>query len=261
MHPKYCPVTGIGVRLLPVLLFPAMLCGYSCGKKTYHHQVSTNRMIPVNISGTVQDTSIAALLAHYTQELERRLSDTLIINIHPLTKAQPESSLGNCITDAVRAACTIKQVKTDIVLITYGSLEKSYLPPGPLLRKDVYEMIPYENNLERMLVSGVLLRRICDTIAAQKGMPVSGISFRIENNRATDIRCGQYPVNDHLVYSIVFNDYLLRHPAFRFLAYEKIPHEPIGFSLRGLFLEYLEEQHRLGARLSGQTDQRIEYAE
>jgi len=155
-----------------------------------------------------KDTAIENLLHLYSDSLLIKMNETVVESDLPLSKALPESTLGNWIADAARSTLSVRK-RIDACIINYGSIGKDYIAPGFLTRKDFYELVPFENKLVIISVSGSLLHTICDSIAAIKGMPISGISFTIDSGKAKKILINNQPVNEFLMYTILVNDYLL----------------------------------------------------
>ncbi len=205
------------------------------------------------------DTTVSELLSLYNDSLKIKTEEIVIENEFPLSKSLPESTLGNWVTDAALHIAG-KNKRIDACIINYGSIGKDYIPPGPVRRKDFYELIPYENKLVLVSVSGSLLKTICDSIAQINGIPVAGISFVIDSGKATKIKVKNQEVNDYLLYTILVNDYLLSNRTFAPLI-GKMNFQSTGISLRNALFQYTEYLKNNGLKITSNLGNRITYAE
>lgn len=192
------------MKKLPLYYFTLILLMYSCysGNTTY---------------ATEQAAYSAAdsFNRNYKKPQPKYLLDTdsakkIVIGIAevPLSKSQPESTMGNFITDAMLLQAQQLNPKTAIAILNYNSIKKNYLSPGNIAQGHILEMLPFNNKLVLLEISGSLLQEFCNHIAKNKGWPISGISFVIKENKATHILVNGKPINDHLLYLIVIPDYL-----------------------------------------------------
>src|SRR4051812_35471852 len=60
---------------------------------------------------SVADPGMDSLLLSYRQQSKLLLQDTIACTASPLTKSQPESSIGNLLTDAMLTAARVKDPK------------------------------------------------------------------------------------------------------------------------------------------------------
>jgi 2',3'-cyclic-nucleotide 2'-phosphodiesterase (5'-nucleotidase family) len=71
----------------------------------------------------------------------------------------------------------------------------------------VYQVMPFDNEIVIVRLSAEKLRLLADQIAARHGEPVSGMSFRIAKEQATDLLVGGRPVVER-DYWVATSDYL-----------------------------------------------------
>gem|GEM_PF-5175795 len=205
------------------------------------------------------DSSVFWVLNKYKDSLNNRFEEILVQSAVPLSKAQPESNLGNWITDAVKIQLG-KRNKINACIINYGSIGLDYLPPGDIKRKDFYEFIPHENKIVLMQLNGKEIQQLCDSIATIGGIPVSGIVFVIKDNRAQRIYINQQPINEHLIYTVAINDYLLLNKKFTAVWGNQRP-KSTHKNLRNILIENALEMQQKGQKINTELDNRITYAE
>lgn len=127
----------------------------------------------------------------------------------PLTKTQPESTMGNFMADAQLQYAQDKDARVVASVLNYGGLRIPYLAPGDITVGNIYEMMPFDNTLVIAEVPGSIVRQMCSLIAEKKGWPVSGITFVITpEHTVRDIRINGQDIHDNIIYKIAISDYL-----------------------------------------------------
>lgn len=210
-------------------------------------------------SPAATDTIIENFLSKYKDSLKLRMEDVIVQSASPLTKAQPESSLGNWVADAALKQLSKKQ-KINATIIHYGSIGLDYLAPGDIKRKDFYQLIPYENKMVLMQLNGKEIQQLCDSMATLGGIPISGIVFVIKDNKAQNVLINQQPVNEHLIYTVAVNDFMLSKKKFVAI-WAKQRAKPTHKNLRDILIENALEWQQKGEKIKAILDNRISYAE
>jgi 2',3'-cyclic-nucleotide 2'-phosphodiesterase (5'-nucleotidase family) len=129
-----------------------------------------------------------------------------------LSKAWPEGTLGNLATDAMLWAANRELLEpADMALTNNGGLRVP-IGPGPITMGQMYELMPFENMLSVLVLSGPQVKVLCDQLAEKRGEPIAGFSFRIavekEGRVARDILVGGDPLDLAAEYRLVTNDYM-----------------------------------------------------
>lgn len=234
--------------------------GTSGAQKVYHCMTGTHLYELKPGSSIPRDTAVFQLLSSYHDSLAFKMEEVIVENKAPLSKTQPESTLGNWICDAARKQVSRQGIQADICLLSYGCIGKEYIAPGPVYRKDIYELIPFENKMVLVSLSGTVLHHLCDSITRMNGMPLSGLSFTIDSGRAVNIRIGPEALNEHRIYTILVNDYLLGRYS-QLLAKLCSRNRNTGLSLRNLLLQECIELQDKGMPVHQVLEKRIAYAE
>lgn len=205
---------------------------------------------------SAQIAAFSVWLHRVEDSLQKSSFDTLCILKRPLTKARPEGSLGNWISDLVRGHLG-KQA--DACIFSFGLADTSYWPPGAFLRKDVYRLLHNDDELLRLELSGKQLQELCDSIAASGGIPVSGIRMNIRDRRARKIFVGSKELYSGLIYRIAVNRRLLRDPHIPGNLYRYRYAPAMNASLRRILLDALESGRQQGQVPDPVPDKRICY--
>lgn len=137
-----------------------------------------------------------------------------------VSNRQKETNIGNFIADSYRSA-----VSADIGFVNGGSIRADLTySPGPLTKRDVLSILPFNNPIVKVEVTGKLLRRILEHGVARSGPgednepgrfpQVSGVRFEYDaskaaGSRVVSISVSGKPVTDIGVYTIATSDFLV----------------------------------------------------
>jgi 2',3'-cyclic-nucleotide 2'-phosphodiesterase (5'-nucleotidase family) len=99
----------------------------------------------------------------------------------------------------------------DVAVVNNGGL-RIPVPAGPITVGQMYELMPFENTISVVTLTGVQIEALAQDIAARGGEPTAGFSFHIltEEERlvAIDIEVGGEPVDRLRRYRVATPNYL-----------------------------------------------------
>lgn len=246
-------------KFLPQLsLVASLLVLGSCSKHLYPHQLPPQQYTIE--SGKPVDSSLVTMLQPYKKGVDTQMRVVIGHTDIPLTKAQPESTLGNFVADAQLMAAKVIDPKTEISISNYGGIRVPYIDPGPITRGKMYELMPFDNMLTIVDIPGTILKQFCDHISKGKGWPVSGISFTIKDKQAENILVDGRPLDEHRYYKVATSDYVARGgDNCDFLSAAKKRFTSIF--IRDAMMAYVTRLEQAGKPLHPQIENRIRYAE
>jgi len=208
----------------------------------------------------VRDQRMEQWLQPYRRRMDTAMNVVIGYSEVPLSKAQPECTLGNFMADAQLVLAMRRDPATQVSVMNYGGIRLPYISPGALTKGKMYELMPFDNKLTIVEIPGSILRRFCDHMAAWGGWPVAGITFRIRNKKATDIMVGGKPLHDQLIYHTAVSDYIANGgDNCDFLKDCKRTY--INLFVRDMLIDYITELNSQGKKLNVQLEKRISYAE
>ncbi|XZF14014.1 5'-nucleotidase C-terminal domain-containing protein [Chitinophagaceae bacterium MMS25-I14] len=239
------------------VLLPAL--ALSACHKPYYIQQHRQQLYVID-KNVQQDSATLQLLKPYKRGVDTQMQVVIGRTDIPLTKAQPESLLGDFMADAQLEAAQRIDHKVVASVMNYGGIRLSYINPGEITRGKMYELMPFDNMLAIVEVPGDVLKQFCDAIAAKKGWPVSGLQFTIKDKHAENITVDGQPLNEHIVYKIALNDYVARGgDNCDFLVPLKKKFTTIF--LRDVLIDYVAALNAQNKPLHPQMSNRIRYAE
>lgn len=250
------PARNIRKFLFPLLFLTGTVM--SC-HKPYYIQGHKEQLYTVE-KNAAADSSVIRMLLPYKTGVDTQMRVVIGNTDIPLTKAQPECTLGNFMTDAQLEAARRLDAQVVAAVTNYGSLRINYIGPGDITRGKMYELMPFDNMLAIVEMPGSVLQQFCDAMAARKGWPVSGLRFTIKDKKAENVLVDGKPINQHIVYKIALNDYLARGGDYcSFLAPLKKRYTSIF--VRDILMQYLEALKKENKPLHPVIEKRIVYAE
>jgi 2',3'-cyclic-nucleotide 2'-phosphodiesterase (5'-nucleotidase family) len=259
------PLSGLELvmRFKPVcysLLFSVLTLLSACSPRYAPHLASHRDQQYIIAKTYTADSSVNALIAPYKLGVDTQMKVLVGHTDIPLSKAQPESTLGNFVADATLSAAQQIDPKVVAAVGNYGGIRIPYIAPGIITRGKMYELMPFDNMLTIAEIPGRVLRQFCNTMAERKGWPVSGISFTIKDKQAIDILVNGALLNDNLVYKVAINDYIARGgDNCDFL--QPLQKRYTTIFLRDALMDYVAALEREGKPLHPVLDKRIRYAE
>ena len=190
-------------------------------KKTGKLQSLDWEIVPVT-DAIPDDPDFAPVIAKYKSlldQLEVRVGATAV-PLDALSKSvrTKETDIGNFIADSYR-----KAVNADIGFVNGGSIRADLAyAPGPLTKRDVMSMLPFNNPIVKVEVSGKTLMDLLEHGVARSredGEPgrfpqVSGIQFtfnasKLPGQRITQASVDGKPVEPNARYTIATSDFLV----------------------------------------------------
>jgi 5'-nucleotidase len=178
----------------------------------------------IPVTSDVKDEPVsAALIADYEKkvsaDVDKPIGSTKVaLDARGGMNRSRETNLGSYIADAYR-----KAVNADVALFNGGSIRAGKVfSPGALTKRDVMAILPYENPIVKIEVTGATLRAALEhgvSRSAEEREPgrfpqVSGVRFAFDARRApgsriTSIEVGGQPLDDKKIYTLATNTFLV----------------------------------------------------
>jgi 5'-nucleotidase len=177
----------------------------------------------VPVTDKIADAPEFAVVSDKYKELLQTLAQTVgstgvTLDALSLSNRTKETNIGNYIADSYRNA-----VGADVALVNGGSIRADLTyNAGVLTKRDVLSILPFNNPIVKVEVSGKLLREILEhgvARSAEDNEPgrfpqISGMSFKFDvsrpaGNRVTEITVGGKPVDEKKTYTLATSDFLV----------------------------------------------------
>lgn len=234
--------------LLGIALFSLTAC------KTTSLQVAnvqTQKNISIN-KELRDDEGFAKFIEPYTLKLNKEMNQKISYTQVNLTKEGDNSNLGNLLADYTFDGADV-WVKTnlhknvDAALINIGGI-RTTIGKGDILLKNVFEVMPFENEVIIVKMKGSDLQGLFDYYAkTQVNNPVSHLYIETNNGQLTKTLINGKAVNPTQDYYIATSDYLaLGGDNMKF--FSKGESIPTGIKLRDLFIDYFKKNTEINPK-------------
>jgi 2',3'-cyclic-nucleotide 2'-phosphodiesterase (5'-nucleotidase family) len=227
-------------------------------KTSSHYQLSgvSYQQAPVKKT-TSANNPLEQMLKPYADSINKTMNRVLGLNAQILEKRKPESTLGNLVADASLIMAQQKlDPNTECAFVNYGGIRINNIQPGPITLGKVYELMPFDNVLVVISISGTQLQTLCDKIAAADGWPTSGLSFNISNGKATNVVIGTRPIDEMATYKIALSDYLA-NGGDDLTMFKNLPQTNKNYLVRQAIIDYIQAECKNNAMLQVNITQRI----
>lgn len=168
-----------------------------------------------------EDAKTAAIVEGYEKQLNDSLSEIIgktgvELDARASTVRFKESNLGNFLADVYR-----ESLDSDTALVNAGGIRSDAVyGPGDLSKKDVLTILPFENTLVKVRLTGEHIKRLLENGVSEAGQEsgrfpqVSGMSFvydpsRSVGSRVTSIQIGGSEIAPDRKYTMTVSAYVL----------------------------------------------------
>ncbi|MCC7302962.1 MAG: 5'-nucleotidase C-terminal domain-containing protein [Bacteroidia bacterium] len=210
-----------------------------------------------------KDSLTERIIAPYREKLEKDMNEVLGYADTLLEKGQPESLLGNAVADLVLIRGNLRLSGThgytaQVCLLNNGGLRTS-IPKGPITRGKIYELMPFENQLVALTITGQQMSDLAAYLASSGGMPVSGIQMKIVNKSPAVVIVNGTELNKKTNYVILTSDYLAAGGDKMSFFSNPVKTDTLDYLLRDAIIDHIRSLQLEGKKLSGKKDGRIRY--
>lgn len=205
------------------------------------------------------DSNIIKFLIPYTDSVHKTMNQIIGFSINGLTKKQPESVLGNFMSDCMKTMAEKKfNKKIDVAFINYGGI-RYYISKGEITVGKIFELMPFDNLIVLQKLPGKVLQQFLDKMAERGGWPVSGLSMGIKNKKAIHVLIDEKPLNENAIYLVANSDYIA-NGGDDCTMLRGIPQINIGYLYRDALIEFISLITKEGKTIDAKINNRIVYA-
>ena len=255
------PVFGQGAAIEPCPATPA-----PAKPNTTRARPETRARLLTVDSSIPDDPDVVKIIAPYADKV-RELSKVIGRLEGRLNKTGVGGgSLGNFVTDAIRAQAQAKLGKPVVLaMVNNGGLRKNEIAAGELRASDIFELLPFENALVAVDVTGAQLANILQVVTrdAQSG---ARIQFKWNDRdrpefisgKLVDANGKEQEIDPNQTYTILTISYLmeLKSGAYAILQEAKNV-TPLNITLRDAVIDYVKAETAAGHTVHGVVDNRF----
>ena len=208
--------------------------------------------------GTTTDSKLSSIIQPYKDSLDKYMGVVLAVSDTVLTKSAPEGDLGNMMCDFVlKKSIDYSGEKADLTILNPGGIRLPNLPKGNITLGKVIELMPFENLIDVMKVSGKTLDTLFNFAASKGGWPVSGARYKIKSGKAVDVFIQNQALDLNKEYTMAISDYLAQGgDNCAMLTY--LPKRILKKSIRDAIIDRMKEVSATGEHIKSILDGRVQ---
>ena len=208
------------------------------------------------------DSQLVSLYLPYKNILEKDMSRVIAVSAEEMVKDRPESNLTNFLADLLLEEG--KEIATEmgenfhpaISYYNYGGI-RTFLPKGEITVGKIFELMPFENELVFLELSGAQVLEFLNIIVAKGGESVGGARFKISDNKAKHVEVDGKPLNENEFYWLVTNDYVAAGGDGLEVLTRRNDFVSGNIKIRDVIIAHLEKKYEKGQEISAKPDGRI----
>ncbi len=254
-----------------IITFPSYLAVMltfllSVGCKDNYKLIKTNSTNEVVISDFSTDDSLYVIVSPYQKSLENKMNKVLNEADTTLETGLVQGLLGNFTADLLLLKGNQKSAQNiQVALLNNGGL-RTPIVKGEVTRGNLYELMPFENELVVLELSGAQVLKMVEFIkdkclngtTPKSGVPISGMKIKIKGNDVSNIEVSKEPFDIDKTYFVITSDYLSNGGDNMTFFENPIQTIPLGIKLRDVIIEYVEELAFQNKKINATIDDRIE---
>lgn len=187
------------------------------------------------------DSTTHYYIAPYKARLDSQMNVAVGYTQTQLLKERPEGTLCNLMADAaVWYANKHYEKKIDLCIMNYGGVRIPSIETGNITVGKLYELMPFDNQLEVLELNGQTVKELLDFVAANGGWPAAGITMTIDNGKATNITIGGEPWQVDKTYTLITSDYLANGGDNASMLKTYIKRTSLNYRLRDAIIDYVK---------------------
>lgn len=243
---------------LKLIFFSALFSLASCQQKKPLVSKTTEAHYIVN--NNVVDSTIYKAIAPYKKSHDEQMYSVIARAEDAFIKADLESTLGNIFCDGVLYE-TKKLLGKDsayaqVSVFNKGGLRNS-LPKGDITIGNIFELMPFDNELVILKLSGPQFKDMLEKIIEKGGIPIGGLRMEIKGTTPTNVTVNGKPFDETKEYWVVTSDYLANGgDNYNFFKNAK-ERKVMNALLRNVMINYCEDMTKQGKTLKPYLDGRI----
>jgi 2',3'-cyclic-nucleotide 2'-phosphodiesterase (5'-nucleotidase family) len=214
------------------------------------------KLIPMYVKGIEPDPKIAALVDSFGAEIEKEYGVVIAqLKDDWVTKYSSESNMGDWLTDAVR-----NRMATDVAFLNSGGIRKN-LSAGPVTKKDIKEILPFDNMIVAFTLSGKELQKIAENNidlergGAQGSLQISGLSYSFSGDSSSvkliDIKVNGAPLEPEKIYSAAAIDYIAISNAEKYFGFKPGDIKDTELGLTQIVTEEVQKAGTIVSKIDG----------
>jgi len=223
------------------------------------------RLLTVDAS-VPADPDVEKIIAPYSEKVSELSKVIGRLEGGLAKKGVGAGTLGNFVSDGMRAQAKAKLGKpVALSIMNSGGLRKNDIAVGDLRASDIFELLPFENTLVALDVTGAQLLKIIE-VATKDAQSGARIQFKYNDRdrpefisaKLIDENGNEQEIDPNKTYTIVTLDYLLRLNSGAYAILKEAKSDaPLNITLRDAVMNYVKSETTAGRTIHSAADDRF----
>lgn len=241
-----------------------MVAFFMAACSTINESTSYNyKNLSINVvTDSVTDPEFMKILEPYKNEIQSKLTEVISYSETGLMSYRPESPLSNFLSDLILdfAISYSRDNDLDIIpsisLFNHGGIRTS-IPKGDITVGNIFELMPFENELVLLLLSGEQVIELCHYLTTRGGEGIAGISFGMNKDKAENIKIQGVKVDPSQKYWLITSDYIANGgDGMKVLTWAE-KRINTNKKMRDIIIDHLKKMKQENKIVEGKADRRI----
>jgi len=220
------------------IILSAVIGLYACHTKPLVSNVEESHYV---VNKNEIDSSIYKAINPYKKNHDEQMTKVIAQSEGAFLKADVESTLGNFFCDAVmlqtKKALGKDSSMLDVAVFNKGGLRNS-LPKGNITVGNIFELMPFDNEVVLLKLSGAQFKDMLEKIVEKGGIPIGGMRMTIHGTKAIDVTINGKPFDETKNYWVVTSDYLANGGDNYTFFKNALERKPMNVLLRNVMIDH-----------------------
>ncbi len=240
-------------------VFLLALAGLSaCQPGGYHVASRTASLTTIDSATAPADRDMAQLLIPYRQKLNSTMNEVLTRSTDRIEKKPINGPLNELLTDALLQQASQRYGKPlDASHLNYGGIRNN-LPAGDITTGSIFEVMPFDNQLVVLTMTGTMLRQLLDHFAQGDKLVIGGLRTRLKDGQVQDVTfTNGRTLQPSETYTIAISDYVADGGDNANFLKDALKRENTNYLIRDALIDYFRQQGKTGQPIKPVSDGRI----
>ena len=222
-------------------------CETESNQRKYGYNIEINQKV-------LSDSSIVKYYQPFKKILEESLMNTPISyspETYKKNDGELNSTLSNMFADATYEMSNpvfnkMSGKNIDIVLLNNGGI-RSIISRGNISEKTAFELMPFENSIVVLELSGLSIIKMIDYLRKVKLQhPISGLQITLNNDYSVnEVKINGVSIENEKKYYVATTDYLLEGGDKMYFLAETTKTTDINYKMRDILIDYFKKYDTL----------------
>ena len=227
--------------------FVIVACETESNQQKYGFNIEINQQV-------LSDSSVVKYYQPFKKNLEESLMNTPISyspETYKKNDGELNSTLSNMFADATYEMSNpvfnkMSGENIDIVLLNNGGI-RSIISKGNISEKTAFELMPFENSIVVLELSGLSIIKMIDYLRKVKLQhPISGLQITLNNDYSVnEVKINGVSIENEKKYYVATTDYLLEGGDKMYFLAETTKTTNINYKMRDILIDYFKKYDTL----------------